>query len=107
MNNEELEKLGWEFKTYWKNRGIYELGIGNIFEHNGSVGIIYKKELIYCNLSDEELKEYTDIIIQLNDLEGHPDKHTYLEALNMYKKEMKFVERMLEKANGDENKDDE
>ena len=62
MAKELLEELGWKFDDFWNNRAFYSLSKESkfsIFEHDGW-GLLnpFNKdfELIYCDLTDEEIK---------------------------------------------------
>ena len=68
MTKELLEELGWKFDDFWNNRAFYSLSKESkfpIFEHDGW-GLLnpFNKdfELIYCDLTDKEIKEYTDLV---------------------------------------------
>lgn len=103
MNKEQLEKLGWQFDEFWNNRALfskkdYKLDGFAIFEHDGDWGIMdpYNEEftLIYCNMTDEEIKQYIDYVNTYEDLMEHPKDHTFFEYLNLEEIFHEFVKNM-------------
>ena len=97
MNKKEIENLGWKYSDIFLNRMIYSLGSSNIFEHNSYIGIYHNDEFIYCDMNEIELKEYTRIANKWNDINDHPDKHTYLEATNTYNEKLDFIKNIKNK----------
>jgi len=103
MTKKQLEELGWQFDDFWANRALFSKkdGVLNgfaIFEHNGEWGIMdpYAKgfALIYCNMSDEEIKQYIDYVNIYEDLMEHPNNHTFFEYLSLEENLHKFIKNM-------------
>lgn len=103
MRKEQLEELGWKFDDFWNNRAMFSKkdGVLNgfaIFEHNGDWGIMdpYNKEfvLIYCNMSDEEIKQYIDYVNTYENLIEYPKDHTFFEYLSLEENLHKFIKNM-------------
>ena len=101
-----LKIEGWKESENWNNRQSYILNDSikfAIFEHQGRFGIInpyYNQDdrtdeiLIYCNLTEEEIKEFTRLAKILLYGSSHSESITHAEFLK-YEAEMKeFVEKM-------------
>ena len=106
MTKERLEELGWQFDDFWANRAMFSKKDGKldcfaIFEHNGDWGIMdpYNKEfsLIYCNMSDDEIKQYIGYVNLYEELVEHPKDHTFFEYLCLEVEIRDFVKNMKEK----------
>ena len=103
MTNEKLKELGWKFDEYWNNRAFYSLSKESkfaIYEHGGW-GIMdpFTKEfeLIYCNLTDEEIEKYTKLVKSYEDIVRHSKDYTYYEYLCIEADIRKFIKNMKEK----------
>ena len=77
ITKEFVESLGWKFDYLWNNRAMFSYKDSNysIFEHNGDWGIMdpYSKfELIYCNMRPEHIKNFTDLIQNLEQILDNP-----------------------------------
>ena len=100
MAKELLEELGWKFDDFWNNRAFYSLSKESkfsIFEHDGW-GLLnpFNKdfELIYCDLTDKEIKEYTDLIKSYEDCMKHPKDNSLYTYLVAVEKLTEFVKKM-------------
>jgi len=100
MTKEKLEELGWKFDQYWNNRAFYSLSEESkfaIFEH-GDWGIMdpFSKEfkLIYCNLSDEEIEEYTNLIKVYENIIRHPKDNTLYAYLVATEEIVEFIKKV-------------
>lgn len=100
MNKEKLEELGWKFDGFWNNRAIFTLSEDSdfsIFEHYGW-GIInpFTKEfeLIYCNLADNEIEEYTELIKSYKNIMNNPKENTLYDYLLFKEKIDDFIKVM-------------
>ena len=90
MSIEELKKLGWKLGDSWNNRDFYYIGNSkySIFEHNGEFGledIIAGGgfNFIYCDLTDDEIKEFTNLVKTSLNIESNPKDftlHDYLDS---------------------------
>ena len=103
MTKEKLEELGWKFDDFWNNRAMFSkkdaiLEGFAIFEHNGDWGILnpYNKEfeLLYCNISDDEIEQYINYVNSLEEISDHPKDHTFYEYLCIEDNLRKFVKKM-------------
>lgn len=106
MTKEKLEELGWQFDDFWNNRAMFSkkdtiLEGFTIFEHCGDWGIMdpYTKEfeLIYCQMTDDEIKQYIDYINSFENIMNHPKDYTFFEYLCIEANIRKFVKSMKEK----------
>jgi hypothetical protein len=104
MTKELLEELGWKFDDFWNNRAFYSLSKDSkfsIFEHDGW-GIFnpFAKdfELIYCDLTDEEIKEYTDLVKSYEDCMRHPKDNSLYAYLVAVEKLTEFVKKMKDRC---------
>lgn len=90
----KLTQLGWKFVTNWNNRNIYKLGNQRVFEHNGRIGIVQGYDLIYCDLTDEDLEEFTDLAKKEVEIKQNPDKYTVQEYFSINKQIKNFIHKM-------------
>ena len=104
MTKELLEELRWKFDDFWNNRAFYSLSKESkfsIFEHDGW-GLLnpFNKdfELIYCDLTDEEIKEYTDLIKSYEDCMKHPKDNSLYTYLVAVEKLTEFVKKMKDRC---------
>ena len=104
MAKELLEELGWKFDDFWNNRAFYSLSKESkfsIFEHDGW-GLLnpFNKdfELIYCDLTDKEIKEYTDLIKSYEDCMKHPKDNSLYTYLVAVEKLTEFVKKMKDRC---------
>ena len=101
MTKERLEELGWKFNNFWNDRAFYSLSKESnfaIFEYDGwgfNNPFAKEFELIYCDLTDEEIEKYTELVKLYEDIVRHPkdnslyDYTTVVEKLNNFINEMK------------------
>ena len=101
MTKEKLEELGWKFDDLWNDRAFYSLSKDSnfaIFEYDGwglKDPFTKEFELIYCDLTDEEIEKYTELVKSYEDIVRHPkdnslyDYSTAVENINDFIKEMK------------------
>lgn len=104
MTKELLEELGWKFDDFWNNRAFYSLSKESkfsIFEHDGW-GLLnpFNKdfELIYCDLTDKEIKEYTDLVKSYEDCMKHPKDNSLYTYLVAVEKITEFVKKMKDRC---------
>ena len=104
MAKELLEELGWKFDDFWNNRAFYSLSKESkfsIFEHDGW-GLLnpFNKdfELIYCDLTDKEIKEYTDLVKSYEDCMKHPKDNSLYTYLVVVEKLTEFVKKMKDRC---------
>lgn len=104
MAKELLEELGWKFDDFWNNRAFYSLSKESkfsIFEHDGW-GLLnpFNKdfELIYCDLTDKEIKEYTDLVKSYEDCMKHPKDNSLYTYLVAVEKLTEFVKKMKDRC---------
>lgn len=104
MTKELLEELGWKFDDFWNNRAFYSLSKESkfsIFEHDGW-GLLnpFNKdfELIYCDLTDKEIKEYTDLVKSYEDCMRHPKDNSLYTYLVAVEKLTEFVKKMKDRC---------
>lgn len=104
MTKELLEELGWKFDDFWNNRAFYSLSKESkfsIFEHDGW-GLLnpFNKdfELIYCDLTDKEIKEYTDLVKSYEDCMMHPKDNSLYTYLVAVEKLTEFVKKMKDRC---------
>lgn len=101
---EKIEKLGWSYNSVWNNRSLYTLNKNSkyaLFEHNGEWGITdpFKKELslIYCDLSETEIEQYTELIKMLNNIYENPKNHSFYDFCITIENITEFISKMNER----------
>lgn len=103
MTKEILEELDWGFDDFWANRALFskkgsKLNCFTIFEHNGDWGIMdpFAKgfELIYCNMSDDEIKQYIDYVNTYENMIERPKDYSLFEYINLEKDFHELVKNM-------------
>ena len=104
ITKEFVESLGWKADFPWNDKTMFSYKDSNysIFEHNGDWGIMdpYSKfELIYCNMRPEHIKNFTDLIQNLEQLLDNPLTTTgfynFIEASTKMKT---FVKEMRDRS---------
>jgi hypothetical protein len=96
--NELMESLGWEFCSWADGKEVYRLNtehLFTVFECECEIGLLAKARFIYCNMTADELKEYTRICRRIDACETSRDETMpgeYQDAKREYKD---FVERMM------------
>ena len=102
MTRQELFDLGWVDDGYWNNRDIFSIGDYSIFEHNGDYGIWLDTndsfELVYCNMTDDEIKDYTNMVKTLKNITEAPDDYTVRELQTVSSNMAKFINKMKERS---------
>lgn len=100
MSIEELKKLGWEYSDTWCNRDFYYIGNSKcpIFEHNGEFGLedITEEEevdLLYCDLTDDEIREFTNLIKIALNIEANPKNFTLADYKTSQKNIINFIKK--------------
>ena len=103
MSIEELKKLGWEYSDTWCNRDFYYIGNSkcSIFEHNGRFGLenVFEEDskdylnLLYCNLTDDEIREFTDLVKTALKIESNPKDFTLYDYLTSQKNLITFIKK--------------
>ena len=95
-----MKSLGWEFCSWVNNRQVFRLKtecLFAVFEHQCEIGLLAQSRFIYCDMTADELKEYTRLCRRIDACEANPDQTTlgeYQKAKEEYKE---FVERMIDK----------
>ena len=104
MNNKRLEELGWKYDSMWNNRMFYSLSEESkyaIFEHDG-FGILhpYNKnfELIYCDLTDDEIVKYTEMVKTIENIVNHPKNNSLYDYCVAEKAIVDFVKEMQDRS---------
>ncbi len=104
MTIKKLKELGWNSAGCWNNRDFYsfsEESKFSIFEHNGEYGIQdpYKNNLslIYCNMTDDEIIKFTDLVKLCEDIWSKPKEYTFFQFLETEKSVRSFIKEMNEK----------
>lgn len=107
MTKEKLEELGWQFDNFCANRALFskkdrKLNGYALFEHDGDWGIMdpfaKRFELIYCNMSDDEIIQYINYINSIEEMYEHPKDHTFYEYICFEKNIREFVKNMKERS---------
>ena len=104
MIDEKIKELGWSYDSIWNNRSIYKLNKESeypIFEHNGEWGIVtpYISEcsLIYCDLSTEELEQYTELVKTIEEIIEKPKDYTFYDFCMLFENVKDFINKMRER----------
>ena len=105
MTIEKLKELGWKYDSMWNNRMFYSLSEESkyaIFEHNGDWGLLdpFKKNftLIYCNLTDNEIITFTELVKEIENIIYNPKDHTLYEYMVTGHKMSDFCEEMEKRS---------
>ena len=105
ITKEFVESLGWTADFLWNDKTMFSYKDTNysIFEHNGDWGIMdpYAKsfELIYCDMTSEHIKNFTDLIQNLEQLLDNPLTTTgFYNFIEASKKMRAFVKEMKERS---------
>jgi len=76
-----LKELGWKEEGWWNNRLQFSLTVCGreskywLFE-NWGVGIITSgDEYVYCNMTEAEIREFTEILTERLTIEANPGDH--------------------------------
>lgn len=105
ITKEFVESLGWTADFLWddKMRFSYKDSNYSIFEYNGDWGIMdpYAKsfELIYCDMTSEHIKKFTELIKSLEQILDNPLTTTGLyDFIEASAKMRAFVKEMKERS---------
>lgn len=103
MIKDKVIELGWQSEGYYCNRELFSLSKDSkfsIFEHN-EWGILdpFSKDLnlIYCDLTDEELINYTSLVKTYDDIISNPKDHTLYSYQEATKDIYNFIKKLKEK----------
>ena len=104
MTIEKLTELGWKQDGTWNNRVFFALSKDSkysIFEHDG-IGLLhpYNKnfELIYCDLTDEEIVKYTEMVKTIENIVNHPKDNSLYDYCVAEKAIVDFVKEMQDRS---------
>ncbi len=99
-----LTSLGWESKDWFNGRELYCLKDApyyQVFEHMNEIGVVnpYDEELglIYCDMTADELKEYTRLCKELWRCKQDPKAVSYYAYREALRKHKDFIKQMDEK----------
>lgn len=98
--DELMESLGWEFCS-WTGNEVYKLNTEHlfmVFDCDGEIGLMAKARFIYCNMTADELKEYTRICRRIDACETSLDETTPGERQEAKREYKEFVERMYNRT---------
>lgn len=105
ITKEFVESLGWTADFFWddKMRFSYKDSNYSIFEYNGDWGIMdpYAKsfELIYCDMTSEHIKKFTELIKSLEQILDNPLTTTgFYDFIEASTKMRAFVKEMKERS---------
>ena len=100
-----VESLGWTVDFLWNDKTMFSYKDTNysIFEYNGDWGIMdpYAKsfELIYCDMTSEHIKNFTELIKSLEQILDNPLTTTGLyDFIEASAKMRAFVKEMKERS---------
>ena len=100
-----VESLGWTVDFLWNDKTMFFYKDTNysIFEYNGDWGIMdpYAKsfELIYCDMTSEHIKNFTELIKSLEQILDNPLTTTGLyDFIEASAKMRAFVKEMKERS---------
>jgi hypothetical protein len=100
--DELMESLGWEFCSWTGGNNVYRLNTEQlfmVFDCDGEIGLMAKARVIYCNMTAEELKEYTRLCRRIDACETSPDETAPGERQEAKRDYKEFVERMINRTN--------
>ena len=102
--NALLKSLGWEKEEPFNGRFMYSLKDApgcQVFEHMNEIGVVnpYDEELglIYCNMTADELKEYTRLCKELWRCKQDPKVISYYDYIEALRKHKDFIKQMDDK----------
>ena len=96
--DELMESLGWEFCSWAGDKKVYRLNTEHlfaVFECECEIGLVAKARSIYCNMTADELKEYTRLCRRIDACETSRDETKPGERQEAKRKYNEFVERMM------------
>ena len=104
MTIDKLTELGWKQDGDWNNRIFFALSKDSkysIFEHDG-FGLLhpYNKnfELIYCDLTDEEIEKYTEMVKTIENIVNNPKDNSLYDYCVAEKNIVDFVKEMQDRS---------
>lgn len=95
-----MKSLGWEFCSLANNKQVFRLKAERlfaVFEHQCEIGLLAQSRFIYCDMTADELKEYTRLCRRIDTCETSPDQTTPGEYQKTKEEYKEFVERMRNK----------
>lgn len=102
---EKLKQLGWEFCSYVDKYVCYTLPTAEncyVFEDDGCYGIIGSSsgcsKFIHCNLTEDDLEEYTRLSNRHADIKARADEVTQAEVKEARENLREFLKRMEDKT---------
>ena len=105
ITKEFVESLGWTADFLWNDKTMFSYKDTNysIFEYNGDWGIMdpYAKsfELIYCDMTSEHIKKFTDLIQNLEQILDNPLTTTgFYDFIEASTKMRTFVKEMRDRS---------
>lgn len=96
--DELVESLGWEFCSWAGDKKVYRLNtkrLSAVFECEHEIGLLAKARFIYCNMTADELKEYTLLCRRIDACETSRDETAPGERQEAKREYKDFVERMM------------
>ena len=100
-----VESLGWTADFLWNDKTMFSYKDTNysIFEYNGDWGIMdpYAKsfELIYCDMTSEHIKNFTELIKSLEQILDNPLTTTgFYDFIEASTKMKTFVNEMRDRS---------
>ena len=103
-----LKELGWEEDGWWNGRRLFILTVEGkvskygLLEHFG-VGITAPgDEFVYCEMTEAEIREFTEILTERLTIEAHPDGHKLMELYKSRNRMSAFMRRMRNKKGNEE-----
>ena len=103
-----LEELGWKKEGYWNSRLQFSLTIEGkrslywLFEHFG-IGIITPGDkYVYCEMTEAEIREFTEILTERLTIEAHPDDRRLSELTKCRGRMSAFMRRMRNRKDDEE-----
>ena len=99
--NELMESLGWKFCSWAVDKTVYRLNtehLFTVFECDCKIGFMAKASVIYCNMTADELKEYTRLCRRIDACETSRDETKPGERQKAKREYKEFVERMMNKT---------
>ena len=105
ITKEFVESLGWKADFPWNDKTMFSYKDTNysIFEHNGDWGIMdpYAKsfEFIYCDMTSEHIKNFTELIKSLEQILDNPlTKTGFYNFIEASTRMRAFVKEMKERS---------
>ena len=106
---ELMLSLGWKLTDYFNNRAMYDLTehcTYCLFEHRGEIGVYHNGDFFYYNLREDDIKEFTEMLQERENMMEHPKEYTLYQAQQNSVKILYLIHKLAHKNDKDEDFDE-